>query len=1182
MTRLHAFRRAATSAIAAAFALVAAIPFAHSAELQVTRIPDAGSFGVHVQRGAVAQAGSAPRLDIAKLAAARAGAWRQIPDVLSHPKVDWSPRTARRSGWRTPLGQLERTHRLETNGVEAALPPLGPPDTLRVAFIRIDFARDRGGDASTGDGRFDLSRPGAAAPPIDRPPHNRGFYLDHLEALKRYYVAQSYGRTVVVGDVWPRTQNGAYSCTDMADLGPWKFSTSIYGAAVQMFRTMMFAADTQSTQSGDRIPWDQYDRFVLIHAGSDLQSDVSRNSEEDIPSFTIGVGDTDGVIFRDSTAWNRAHPIDRAALIPEHINQDGYFGAINGVLAHECGHLFFGFVDLYNVDSGYPAVGLWSLMDSGNLAGSIVALADGSDLYATGLLPPSVDPWQRAFTTDVLRFPEAAYGDTMAIRNSERNPDMRRVSMSSDEYLILENRWLAPSDSVSLDQADSSRVILGPKSPDRFEYDALLPVRVGPDGKSLPGCGVLAWHIDESVIPSNEFTFPCDTARANRECGFNTNPLRLAISILEADGLQDLGDGNSPYILGAPRDPWFRSNNASLGDSTRPRLTPHIGTYPHIRLDFIDDPDSVMHVAAFRTWQLPGWPVPMPFPAAGPQPLAIDVDGDRLAEICWAGGPEASRDSASVIVVRASGAGLLGPGPELVQNVGRLLNPVLAAIQRDVGAVNPGPAVIAVSTLPGGVETNNVSGRVWLIDHTGAGVAGWPALLPSQVTTAPVIATAFSDTFVYVGCADGRVYALRLDGTIAGQSQVALAGGVAGRLAVFPELLSGPTVQPLPPANPYFAIAAGGAQGDVTILAHSPATISTTSSRAAAATTSLPPVPASLVSLAGWPRSVGGAGFTPDFLFINFAGRATAGTTHTPPSGDCFDGALSLIVHHGDVLSAYCLSGAPIQGWGGATGDTIVAGLGAGDPDGDGFPEVITQSISSGVSYWNVDGHPSPGWPRRGTRETFRTGSPPLAIDLNANGRTQTIAMNASGIVDAFDLTGKEPQGWPLASGLGARGAPVLADLNGDRFLELVVPDANGLLYAYSLPTSNTALAGVAWPMLGGDAQRSGSLPSTRTPLTVLPASGPLVRGSFKAYPNPARRKPVTFAYRMTEPGDVEFRILDTSGHEVAAFSRRARQSDNLEVWDPGALPAGLYMARLRFRGASSDQVETVPVGLLR
>ena len=118
--------------------------------------------------------------------------------------------------------------------------------------------------------------------------------------------------------------------------------------------------------------------------------------------------------------------------------------------------------------------------------------------------------------------------------------------------------------------------------------------------------------------------------------------------------------------------------------------------------------------------------------------------------------------------------------------------------------------------------------------------------------------------------------------------------------------------------------------------------------------------------------------------------------------------------------------------------------------------------------------------------------------------------------------------------------------------------------------------------MLGGDPGRSSSLPSARTAAPPPPLAGPLIRGSLKAYPNPARRSPVTFAYRLTEPATVEFKLLDASGHLVASFTRSGRQSDNVEVWEPGALPAGLYLARVRFRGATSERTEVIPVGLLR
>ena len=174
-------------------------------------------------------------------------------------------------------------------------------------------------------------------------------------------------------DVWPAEQDSAYHLTDMADLGPWRFGNSIFRAAVDMMRLAFFAADSQSIAKSDRVPWNKYDRFMIIHAGSDLQSDLRADSKEDIPSFTMFVDDTDRVIFPDSI--NRARPIDRVAFIPETINQDQSYGAINGVIAHENGHNFFGFGDIYDINSALPVVGYWSLMDSGNLVGHLLTLA---------------------------------------------------------------------------------------------------------------------------------------------------------------------------------------------------------------------------------------------------------------------------------------------------------------------------------------------------------------------------------------------------------------------------------------------------------------------------------------------------------------------------------------------------------------------------------------------------------------------------------------------------------------------------------------------------------------------------------------------------------------------------------------------------------------------------------------
>jgi M6 family metalloprotease-like protein len=1090
--------------------------------------------------------------------------WRSFPDLVVHPSREWVPHFGARRGVRAPFENMRPA------GAGAGAPRAqAAPQVIRLAFIRVEFETDRGGNASTGTGRFDLSEPGNASAPIDRPPHNRKFYLDHLEALHRYYHAQSYGAVDIQGEVWPRKKADgspadslAYRVSDMADFGPWAFGSSIYPAAAHMFRTFLLAADAQARVLGDSIPWRDYDGLVIIHAGSDLQSDVRQDSKEDIPTFTLGVADSDRVVFPNAykdcpadTADTLAAycPIGEALFVPETANQDGFYGAINGLLAHECGHLLFGFADLYDIETGIPVVGLWSLMDSGNLAGAPVVWEGQGDIFATGILPPSIDPFQRSFVGGALQFEEVAYdGASTQILDGERHPDMRAIPLSSDEYLLMENRALARLDTLVLVRDTVTNVVLGPAFPDPYEYDALLP-----------GGGILVWHIDASVLTYST------SLRVNGDFGWNTNRRRLGVSVIEADGLADLGDLGSPLLFGSYRDPYYRSNNPTLSDTTLPSLIPNTRTRPHLRLDFLDEPDDTMHFSARRAWQLPGWPVAADFPPGGPQLLAVDADGVPDLEVCWAGGDTAGAGANDIFVVRRNGLGILGSSLALTTLSDRP-RPPLAALPR--GAGGQGPSLLAVSTYARGGS----GGQVLLIDadpaNAGQPWAGWPPASSPVVSTPPVFAGAFPVASVLVGGADGYVYAYNLNGSVVARSRDPLPGAVSGRLAV-----AAASSIPLPAGGTTsgWLVAAGDSIGDVAVWALDGSAVMT--------------------PLSGWPQRLATrTDFAPDFLWLDFDGAGSAGGN---PSG-CRAGLPELVAHETTRLWAFCAEGSPLRGWGRENGDTLVGALGAGDPDGDGFPEVLTQTRTSKVAFVNLSGYPSPGWPRAGSPEgvlgedsvltepraprRFPTLSPPLALDVNGDGRSEIVAPNTSGMLAALDAAGATPEGWPLATGSGAGGSAVAADLDGDGLLEIVAPDRFGQLFAYSLPVPAAPLAAHPWRMLGGDAQRTSSLPASGLSPTPPPSAGPLVRGSLKAFPNPARRKPVSFAYQLSEPARVEFRILDSSGHEVASFSRGGERADNLEVWDPGSLPAGLYLARLKFSAAGREEVQVLPLGIIR
>ena len=1052
-------------------------------------------------------------------------AFRVGPGIESNRRLGWQPPAARAP--KTTFGSL---------GAQAA-----PVDTVRVAFLRVDFLADRGGSASSGTGRFNLDPSDTLANPVDRPPHNRTFYRKHGEALSRYFDVQTYGQTRVEVDVWPAEEDSAYHLDDMADLGPWRFGSSIFRAAVTMMRLCFFAADSQSTAKNDRIPWDKYDRFMIIHAGSDLQSDLRADSKEDIPSFTMFVDDTDRVSFPDSVA----RPIDRVAFIPETINQDEAYGALNGVIAHENGHNFFGFGDVYDIETALPTVGYWSLMDSGNLVGARVLSSTG-EIFVVGLLPPSIDPFQRDFastrTASLLAFrePDAADTAAFALHGSQRTNDFVKLRLSTDEYLILENRYLSPAAAVRLLQDDTTRVVLGPREPDRFEYDALLP-----------GSGVLAWHIDESVIPF------LTSLRVNPDFGFNTNPRRLGLQLLEADGLDDLGDIGSPFLLGSELDPFQASVMPTLTDDTSPSLRPNQGTRPHLRIDFLDDASDTMHVRVTRQWQPSGWPVRANFPPGGPALLTIDMDGDGKQDVLWAGGDSSTtattlegsalaRDSAAVFGVRFDGLGLSGSDSLDFARFDRRPRPEIAAFVTGDPVTGLGPGVVVATTYRYGAGDVN-GGRLWAVRPNGTSLPNFPVTLSSPASTPPIVVRAPNqDVLILVGCEDGRVRGVDALGQTVAQSTVALTGPVTGRLA---------WGEPAPiPVNAGFVgtVAAADSTGQVIALA-------------------LP----GLTPLAGWPVVVGAHGFAPDFLFARLGG---AGSNASP---DCGTQPV-LVIHNLDRVWAYCSAGAGLlPGWGESLGDTLAAGLAAGDPDGDGLPEIIGLTRHSRLLYLNRGGRPTPGWPRAASADEFGSRIAPLVVDVTGDGRPEMIALTASGVLSALDGGGRVPAGWPLATGSGCEGSVVATDLERDGTLELVGPDRFNRLYAYSVGALASGPA-APWLQLGGDAARTCNLPLSATSTPTAPSAGPLVPGSLKAYPNPARQKPVQFAYQLSEDASVEVRILDASGHEVTRWTRQGRRADNLDRWDPTGVPAGLYVAHLRFSGPGGARTETVPLGIIR
>ncbi|MEV7568403.1 M6 family metalloprotease domain-containing protein [Streptomyces tanashiensis] len=204
--------------------------------------------------------------------------------------------------------------------------------------------------------------------------------------------------------------------------------------------------------------------------------EMARSAVEAVdPNVNFAPFDNDGNGFVDAFIVVHAGPAADRTGLPSHIwshkstlpavhQSDGVnvFGYLTiseeariGVCAHELGHLLFGFPDLYDTDDSSEGVGKWCLMGSGSWGGD-------------GDIPTHPSAWCKvnqgwATTKIVTTSGTESFPD---VKTSQTVHRLWKDGAGGSEYFLLENRQ-------------------------RTGYDV-----------SLPGDGLLIWHIDESQ-PNN-------------------------------------------------------------------------------------------------------------------------------------------------------------------------------------------------------------------------------------------------------------------------------------------------------------------------------------------------------------------------------------------------------------------------------------------------------------------------------------------------------------------------------------------------------------------------------------------------------------------------------------------------------------------------------------------------------
>ncbi len=454
----------------------------------------------------------------------------------------------------------------------------------KVLILLLEFVADSV-SLSTGNGKF-IQDPADYPITLGRPPHDHQYFEQIAEALYHYYDAVSYGSLQLDIDVFPYSERGDFQAYQLPKkMGYYNPGMDDYDLMIERFEEYFQDAFAEADKDED-IDFSQYAHFMFIHAGSDWQHDILGDSPHDIPSFFIQVGDGKEAIVDGNVV------IDHACNVPETITQDididdtgiyteiYNYGVINSVLVHEFGHSL-GFVDLYNTYNFSPEVGYYDIMDSGG--SGILSFAydednDGNyDTYYNieGSFPAFPSVWSRLIPFEdyyrqagILKdIDELQFGKEITLLPAENKLDSRtltdsstyfvKIPLNEKEYVLLENRQVDPDGDggTYIWTSPDTTVILHPTYPpdnpdcsNNYEYDFLLPGWVDDEYNSYGG-GILAWHIDEEIMFSND--------------NFANNSINIyhsnrAVQIIEADNIQDIGNASSMFWKGTAYEPYYK------------------------------------------------------------------------------------------------------------------------------------------------------------------------------------------------------------------------------------------------------------------------------------------------------------------------------------------------------------------------------------------------------------------------------------------------------------------------------------------------------------------------------------------------------------------------------------------------------------------------------------------------
>ena len=385
-------------------------------------------------------------------------------------------------------------------------------------------------------------------------------------------------------------------------------SMEFYGnQSNSLARRIKLIEDTISFLS-ESVDFSSYDSYMILHAGPGKETDVYGTNPNTIPSSFINRSlmrhildpDNDDFPGIPSGGGNYISEIVVAASHQRHSDTSDINYGVQGILSYLFGRQI-GLPTLFgNVSSLGRAAG----------AGNFCLMGTGS-WNANGFVPPFLSAWSRYFIgwdepvdldetieNVILSYPFNPY--------SLGFPTIYKVTISADEYYLIENRQQNPDGSTLNGWPNFTFKLLPDGEQDYYappnsnvprfnfmkntyrgcEWDFFLPGLGDMEAAVSDGSGILIWHIDESIIRER---YSSNT--------INADPSNQGVTLVEADGIQHMQSGMPHiYMRGSPYDSFRANHNDYFGNKIKEDGVVSIpysqGKYGNTGIEFYNISDS--------------------------------------------------------------------------------------------------------------------------------------------------------------------------------------------------------------------------------------------------------------------------------------------------------------------------------------------------------------------------------------------------------------------------------------------------------------------------------------------------------------------------------------------------------------------------------------------------------------